>query len=109
MWMLSALDATGHVVSVAADGAEGLTALDAVERPCLVFLDLLMPELDGVGFLSALSERGDRDQFTVVVMSALPGAEQAVRRFSSVVRVLSKPLGLKTILPLVEQYCSPAS
>jgi CheY-like chemotaxis protein len=50
------LSAGGHQVIEAANGIEGLALLG--ENPDAIVCDLLMPVLDGFGFLEALRERG---------------------------------------------------
>ncbi len=47
----------GHDVSTAADGEEALLALQA-EASDLMFLDLYMPRLDGLGVLRGIREQG---------------------------------------------------
>ena len=49
-----------EVVGEAADGAEAVTLIERV-RPDLVFLDLQMPELDGLGVVRALERARTRD------------------------------------------------
>lgn len=51
------LTSLGHEVVEAGDGTVALTMLLS-DPPDLVFLDLLMPGLDGYGVLQALGERG---------------------------------------------------
>ena len=51
------LEKSGWRVREAANGREGLAQL-ADERPALVLLDLMMPELDGFGFLEGVRSRG---------------------------------------------------
>ena len=63
------LERGGWRVSEAANGREGLESI-ARERPALVLLDLLMPELDGFGFLEALRERGAESAPPVIVITA---------------------------------------
>ena len=58
----------GWCVAEAANGAAGLESFDA-ERPNLILLDLMMPEMDGFGFLRALRARPDGD-VPVVVLTA---------------------------------------
>lgn len=55
------------------EAANGNAALDAArkERPGLVLLDLLMPELDGFGFLEAFRANPDWDEVPVVIVTAM--------------------------------------
>ena len=59
----------GFPVSEAENGVRALERMEA-ERPCLVLLDLMMPELDGFGFLRALRARPDWRDVPVVVLTA---------------------------------------
>jgi DNA-binding response OmpR family regulator len=64
----------GYDVETAADGAEGLAAIDRAP-PALVLLDMRMPGLDGRGFARGLRERGLATP--IVVMTAEPYASWA--------------------------------
>lgn len=103
--LLEVLDSSGHTVTLAANGREGLDALDHVGRPCLVLLDVMMPELDGAGFLSELARRADMMDFTVVVISADPAKAPQIRGLPRVVEFLAKPIELGELLDLVERHC----
>ena len=61
----------------AVNGRDGLARLHEV-RPAVVLLDLMMPEVDGFGFLDALHEQGLSGSVPVVVLTAkeLSRAEQ---------------------------------
>lgn len=65
----------GHEAQPVSSGREALDALDK-EAYDLVFLDLLMPEMDGLEVLAALRERGEGEALAVVVVSSI--SEQAV-------------------------------
>jgi len=65
--MSKLLVAMGHEVIEAADGITGLEAILQV-APSVVFLDLLMPGLDGFGVLQILADRGST--VPVFVLSA---------------------------------------
>ncbi|MET4576046.1 response regulator [Ottowia thiooxydans] len=71
------LERRGWRVIEAADGIEGLTQVDDA-NPALVLLDLMMPRMDGFGFLDALRERSLADALPVIVLTAkeLTRAEQ---------------------------------
>ena len=59
-----------HEVMEAASGAEGLVALESFRPDCVV-TDLLMPEMDGFGFIAAVRQReDDLRSVPIVVLSA---------------------------------------
>lgn len=63
----SMLREAGHETLEAGNGREGLE-LALAEKPDVILSDLLMPELDGIGFLHALRERDIR--LPVIILSA---------------------------------------
>jgi DNA-binding response OmpR family regulator len=65
----SLLKRAGWPVMEAADGRQGIERLDAAE-PCAILLDLMMPELDGFGFLHELRKRENRRHIPVVILTA---------------------------------------
>lgn len=58
----------GHTVIVARDGAEGLR-LAREERPDLIVLDLMLPEIDGLEVCRAL--RADAETVPIIMLTAL--------------------------------------
>ncbi|MDY6964445.1 MAG: response regulator [Halobacteriota archaeon] len=62
-----ALKTEGHEVIEASDGVEALEKAVA-EKPECIFLDILMPEMDGFGVLEKLKEKGL--SIPVIVLSA---------------------------------------
>lgn len=89
----------GMRVDAAANGVEGLRYLEATP-PDLVVLDLLMPTLNGWGFLAASA--GRRRGLPVVVMSGtLDLAANAARLHAMGVQVtLAKPFGMSALVAL---------
>jgi CheY-like chemotaxis protein len=74
----AALSAMGYAVKMAADGVEG-QALVAKAVPDLIVLDMLMPNLDGKGFLEALRSDAANQKAKVVIVSSFesaPGLEK---------------------------------
>ena len=67
----------GYDVREAADGAEAIEAL-TVEAPDCMVLDLMMPNIDGVGVLRACRERGFAPDTRVLVLTAKTDTKDAV-------------------------------
>ncbi|WP_082523958.1 response regulator [Methylobacterium sp. Leaf399] len=59
----------GWRVAAAENGVAGLEAT-AARKPCLILLDLMMPEMDGFGFLRALRAHPEWRDIPVVVLTA---------------------------------------
>ena len=71
------LGGEGFSVITAADGSEAMAALNDVEQPIdLVLLDVLMPRMDGVAFLTAM--RAD-PRFRELAVIALTGVSDSGR------------------------------
>ena len=76
----SGLELAGFRTIAAANGREAL-ALITAERPGLVVLDVMMPELDGFEVLRRMREGGDRTP--VVFLTARDATEDRVRGLTS--------------------------
>ncbi len=63
------LKRAGWPVMEAANGRQGIEKLETAE-PCAVLLDLMMPELDGFGFLNELRKRENRRHVPVIILTA---------------------------------------
>jgi PAS domain S-box-containing protein len=92
----------GYVVTAAANGAEAITAVDEGRcNPDLVLLDLLMPVMDGFGFLARRSTHPVLGKVPVLVLTGLPES-QSERRLApwrqQIRAVLHKPLELTLLL-----------
>jgi CheY-like chemotaxis protein len=84
------LEAEGYTVAEADNGRTALELLDA-GLPGVILLDLMMPELDGFGVVSALRERETWRGIPVVIITAkLLTAEERAWLSDSVVRILEK-------------------
>lgn len=64
------LEKEGYTIATAVDGKEGLEKL-ASERPMLVLLDLILPEVDGFEFLKRGREGAGSAMPPVIVLSNL--------------------------------------
>ncbi|WP_329623467.1 response regulator transcription factor [Streptomyces sp. NBC_01255] len=89
----------GYEVSVAGDGREGLRLLFA-ERPSLMVLDLLLPELDG---WEVLDRTRDMSDLPVLVLSGLGDVDDRVRGLrSGADDYLVKPFAHTELLARIE-------
>lgn len=88
----------GHDVVLAVNGRQGLSLIKK-ERPDLVFLDLMMPVLDGFGVLQTMTVDPDLACIPVVVMSSLPESTIA-QRIGRHVAYLRKPFQIDRALEL---------
>src|SRR3954447_15828700 len=75
------LEAEGYTVREAGTAAEGLALVDE-ERPNLILLDVLMPQVDGWEMLRQVQERHGAGAIPVVMFSGRTedGAEEATER-----------------------------
>ena len=84
------IEREGWKIVEAADGEQGLQAF-AEARPALILLDLMMPVLDGFGFLDELSKRFPMHRVPVVVLTAKElNSADFVRLNGRVARILEK-------------------
>lgn len=59
----------GYQVRTAPDGRAALRLVDEF-KPQLVVLDLMMPRMDGYGFVAELERRNLRDEIPIIVLTA---------------------------------------
>ena len=90
-----ARDGRFEVVGYARDGLDALEKI-AELQPDVITLDLMMPELDGVGVLQALAEQADPPRVVVVTMTDSGGALGVAALDAGAFDVVHKPTGLAT-------------
>lgn len=96
-----ALRGSGHEVIEAEDGQEGLDAVETSNADCVV-CDLLMPNLDGIGFLERL--RGGGSSLLVIIASADVQASSRARcEELGISAFLNKPYQSADLVRAVEQ------
>ncbi|MGE0554947.1 MAG: response regulator transcription factor [Gemmatimonadales bacterium] len=94
------LEIEGHRVSVATEGRRGLE-LARGERPDLIVLDLMLPDLDGFRVLREL--RADDRETPVLILTARGEEEDKVRGLKlGADDYVTKPFGLLELLARVE-------
>jgi CheY-like chemotaxis protein len=85
-----------HNVTLAINGRQGLEQI-AKEQPDLVFVDFMMPVLNGAGMLKAMAADAAMAQIPVIIMSSLPAAAVSERAEGHVAFV-RKPFQIEAIL-----------
>jgi DNA-binding response OmpR family regulator len=97
-WVLSA---AGFDVTTAADGAAGLAALER-QPHCVVILDLMMPDVDGLEFRTRQRQHPVGRQAPVLVVSGRPDAA-ALARGMDVAGFLAKPFTPEDLVAAVSR------
>jgi CheY-like chemotaxis protein len=91
----------GHRVLTASNGKHGLGVL-AHEKPDVIFLDYMMPVMDGAATLSSLQADPTLRNTPVVMMSSIP--EQSVaERCKGYARFLRKPFNVFHVIGVVNE------
>lgn len=97
---VEALRDAGYDVREAVNGKHALAVLEAMKtRPCLVLLDMMMPEMSGGEMLRVLSESQHLASLPVVIVSGEAKHAHGARR------LLRKPLSVDLLLKVVEEFC----
>ncbi len=95
------LEADGYEVLEAADGNSAIKLSDTPDL-ALIFLDVAMPDLDGLAVLDELKKQGST--VPVIVITAFSSMETAVRAVrSGAYEYLTKPLDVHKIRLLVQR------
>ena len=96
------LELEGYKVFTAVNGEEGLKILRTIERPCLILLDLLMPVMNGMEFLSEKKQEDSIAQIPVCIISGV--AEKP--DMNGVSGFVKKPINLDVLLKFIKSYCT---
>lgn len=99
------LESEGYKVDLAVNGLAALEVLSAAsELPCLIFLDLMMPVMDGIQFRAVQAKDPRLSQVPVVIMSA-HGQLEETRAKLGLLTALRKPVDVDAILSVVSEIC----
>ena len=100
------LEGEGFRVVEAEHGQAALTELQRRGPPCLVFLDLMMPVMNGWDFLDTMRQNWPAlHQLPVVVISGYLGVHASRPLAHGLVALLQKPPSLDSILHFARRYC----
>ena len=95
------LEDEGYRVLTAANGKQGLELL-IEERPDLVFLDYMMPVMDGAAILRSIAGDSSLHDIPVVMMSSLPEATVA-ERCQGYTIFMRKPFKIADVISLTRR------
>jgi len=97
--------------AVAFANPAGALARIAEQRPALILLDMMMPEIDGADFLRRLAAILEGAAVPVIVVSAIGHLLQGMRRTdvhsAGVAAVLSKPVTYTALIEAIGRIIGP--
>ena len=97
------LAAKGYSALQAENGQKALEVLKKTPRfPCLIVLDLVMPVMDGRGFLKLRAEDPILRDIPVVVVS---GSMQSEEPLDGIDAYLRKPVKVDRLIEIIDQHC----
>jgi CheY-like chemotaxis protein len=85
-------------VAEAGSGAEGLEVLSRLARPCLILLDLELPDMDGYEFAARLRALPRAEACPLVIVTGRPHATLP----PGAAGLLQKPFDVEQLLSLVD-------
>jgi signal transduction histidine kinase/CheY-like chemotaxis protein len=106
------LEKEGWTVTEAAHGHAALACMER-ERPCLILLDLMMPEMDGFEFASRVRQRAEWRSIPIVVLTARDLSAEDRRRLGGFVEKIVLKEGdshealLHQIRDLLDEWAAP--
>jgi CheY-like chemotaxis protein len=102
------LEEEGYEVAVVRSGREAILYLEhTARRPCLILLDMMMPEMSGLQFRREQQAHAGLADIPVVAMSANLHLAQAAQLLG-VTDYLQKPFAVADLLSAVVRNCGPA-
>ena len=102
------LESHNYEVREAENGAEGFQAIQT-EVPDCVILDLMMPVMDGFGFLKRVRSIMDTREVPILILTASEDERSRIRGFQYQANAyMSKPYDLEELTAQVEQLMAAA-
>lgn len=98
------LESENYSVALASNGAIALEMIRSGQvSPCLIFLDLMMPVMDGRKFLKEFHQEPEAQSIPVVILTA--DVEPVEGQVSAIIK---KPVDLDAILEAIAKYSRDA-
>ena len=98
-------DREGYKLVTAEDGKEGVN-LAIQEKPDLVIMDIMMPELDGHTATLELGRQEATRKIPVIVLTAKSNMREAFELSPNVVAYVEKPFDPKVLSDLIRKHLS---
>lgn len=96
-----ALQFEGYDVLTASNGQDALDLLSQINPPpFMILLDLMMPILDGWGFMTAIAQMPEHSTIPIVVITAFSSKSEATQGFE----IIRKPVELQYLFEVVKKY-----
>ncbi|NUO51971.1 MAG: PAS domain-containing protein [Polyangiaceae bacterium] len=96
------LQDAGFAISTATNGADAIRVLGEMESPpAAILLDLMMPVMDGYGFLDARRNEAALSAIPVIVVTAGHGIDRG--RLSDAAAIIAKPIKLPLLMSTLRE------
>ncbi len=100
------LESSGFEVEEAVNGADGFTRVQEIRPDCIV-LDLMMPVMDGFGFLKRARCVSKLQNIPILILTASEDEKHRVRGFQyQADAYMSKPYNLEKLTEKIGELCS---
>lgn len=96
------LEEDGFQTYSAANGLEALEVLRKIPRPCLILLDLMMPVMDGKGFIEAIKRDESLAQLKIPIVLITAFNQDPIE---GVQGILNKPMDMDSLLKTAHNFC----
>jgi CheY-like chemotaxis protein len=102
--MRDGLEVQGYHVKTAIHGREALDHLATMDTPCLIFLDIMMPVMDGFQFRKHQLQDTRIAQIPVVVVTADGNASHKAASMGAQ-EGIRKPVEFEDLIRVTQLYC----
>jgi CheY-like chemotaxis protein len=102
--LIEILEDQGYEAVGAGNGLEALDRLRDGPQPCLIFLDLMMPRMDGRAFRQEQLRSPELASIPVVVISAFRDVNHIAQELQAA-DLLKKPFKLQELVSVMRRHC----